>query len=214
MQRKHILQDGIVYHVYNRGVDKRILFIDDYDSQRFLNLLYYCNDTEPLLHGIASDSDYAMSSRSNRLVDLYAYCLMPNHFHLLVRQRGDEGLRRFMQKLLTAYSMYFNEKYGRSGTLFEGPYKTALVDTDRYFKYVMTYIHLNPANLFSSLHNAGKIENIEKYPYSSYGSYVSGARNLLLTKHELPIEYRDIVVTGDVLNIWAEAKVARKELES
>ncbi len=113
------------------------------------------------------------------MVDIGAYCLMPNHFHLLVRAKDDNGVTIFMKKLLTGYSMYFNKKQNRSGSLFEGTFKASHIDNNEYLKYLFAYIHLNPVKTVDPHNWESKIiidarfaqQFLDKYEYSSYAYY-------------------------------------------
>jgi REP element-mobilizing transposase RayT len=140
------LLEGEFYHVFNRGVDKRLLFNDDADRRRFLKLLYVSNSVTPInvRNILRNNSDPYTFEREGTLVHIGAYCLMPNHFHLLLTPCVEHGVTLFMQKLGTGYSMYFNKRYNRTGTLFEGPFKSSWADSDVYLKYLYAYIHLNP----------------------------------------------------------------------
>jgi len=131
------------YHVYSRGVDKRKIFLNNQDFRKFLFLMYICNSEKSIvLRDIGKSFD-----RGETIVDIGIYCLMPNHLHILVREKIENGISLYMRKLLTAYSMYFNLKYERRGKLFDGAFKSVHVNDDRYFKYLYSYIHLNPAKI-------------------------------------------------------------------
>ncbi len=113
--------------------------------------------------------------RGEQLVALGAYCLMPNHFHILVTPLIEGGVSQFMQKLSTAYVMYFNKKYSRTGGLFEGKFKSEYASSDRYLKYLFSYIHLNPLKMIDKQWKEKGIKNketalcyLKKYKYSSY----------------------------------------------
>ena len=117
--------------------------------------------------------------RDKELVHIGAYCLMPNHFHILLTQKIDKGISKFMLKLSTAYVMYFNKKYKRTGGLFEGRFKSKHIDNDRYLKYLYSYIHLNPIKLIKpswkeEIHSKKKIfiDYIKKYAFSSTNYYL------------------------------------------
>ena len=128
---------GEYYHIYNRGTDKRIIFNNDYDRNRFLILLYLANSN--LGFQIRADTgrklfDYFNDDRGETLVDICCYCLMPNHFHILVREKEEGGITKFLHKLKTSYSSYYNKKNERKGTLFESTFKAEHANTDRYPK--------------------------------------------------------------------------------
>ena len=173
--RKVSFVPGEYYHLYNRGTEKRIIFINKDDYQYFLYLMYVCNTTKSIeLRKIGKNFD-----RGETIVDMGAYCLMPNHFHILVHEKKMGGISKFMLKLMTSYSMYFNKKYKRTGKLYEGVFKSSHIDKDIYFKYLYSYIHLNPAKLIDKNWKENKnrdttilLNYIFSYPYSSLKEYL------------------------------------------
>ncbi|KKU75861.1 MAG: Transposase [Candidatus Nomurabacteria bacterium GW2011_GWB1_47_6] len=183
MERKVLFVEGEYYHIYNRGVEKRTIFLNTYDYQRFILLLHVLNTSENLkirdLLRTHSVDELLRTKNKNPLVAIGAYCLMPNHFHLLLTPVVKNGISKFMLKLQTSYAMYFNIKNDRSGALFQGAFKSQHLNTDEYLKYIYSYIHLNPAKLkdknwiehgpknFHSLK-----EFILSYKHSSIGEYV------------------------------------------
>ena len=141
--RKDPFAFGEYYHLYSRGVDKRKVFLNAQDYRKFQFLMYVCNSEKSIvLRNIRKSFD-----RGETIVDIGAFCLMPNHFHILVREKIENGISLFMRKLLTGYSMYFNLKHDRKGKLFDGAFKAINASDDRYLKYLYSYIHLNPAKL-------------------------------------------------------------------
>jgi putative transposase len=179
--RRVSLAQNEYFHIYNRGVDKRVIFKDDIDRVRFVQLLFLCNSREPvnirnLRRDISSIYEY---DRGENLVALGAYCLMPNHFHILLTPLMVSGVETFMRKLLTGYSMYFNKRYERTGILFQGRFKSEHVDSDEYLKYLFAYIHLNPVKLIQSDWKEVGIRDKERareycegYRYSSLQDYL------------------------------------------
>jgi len=188
MQRTIVFTPGNTYHAYNRGVDRRPIFIDEFYYRRFMLLLYLCNGTEPVnveqeLKKGRSFFELWDSNTGMTLVDIGAYCLMPNHYHILLQEKTQGGVSRFMKKLGTAYSMYFNNKQQRSGSLFEGRFKAQHADTDEYLKYLFAYIHLNPVKLINPDWKEDGIANkttaqqhLQKYYWSSYIDYMGARR--------------------------------------
>ncbi len=185
-QRKVALAFGEYFHVYNRGADKRLIFNDDADYKRFTELLYLSN-TERAIN-IRDIREVTTSifdfDREVQLVYIGAYCLMPNHFHILVTPARENGVQNFMQKLTTGYSMYFNKRYERKGTLFQGRYKSHHADSDIYLKYLYSYIHLNPVKLIQSDWKDVGIRDVEKtkkylqsFQYSSLPDYLGVREN-------------------------------------
>lgn len=156
---KKFIENGF-YHLYNRGVEKRDIFLDEQDYAVFLHYLKkYLDSTVPF--GIGSDP-HPLSSE----IDLFAFCLISNHFHLLARQKSINGITKLIRAVCTNYVMYFNKKYERVGTLFQGKYKAVLIENDSYLLHLSRYIHLNPY--------PGSDPKI--YRYSSY-SYYLGNKN-------------------------------------
>jgi putative transposase len=142
MNRDPFATNGI-YHIYNRGTDKRAIYLDDNDRQRFIFNLYEFNDLNPAPNSFYKTQSYEVGPRK-KVVEILAYCLMPNHYHLMLRQIEDGGVTLFMRKLGTGYTMYFNKKYERSGSLFQGKFKSVPVETDEQLRYLPHYIHANP----------------------------------------------------------------------
>jgi len=186
MQRKFNFGVDEYYHVYNRGNDKRLIFIDDSDRNRFLRSLFLLNTTNSVeIRNYGRQSSVKIfesnqKERSETIVNIGAYCLMPNHFHLLIREKVDGGTSLFMKKLLTSYSKYFNLKRKRTGALFEGPFRATHIDNDRYLHYLFAYIHLNPLKIAypgwpeTPIDDAVKAkEYLANYQFSSYLDYAS-----------------------------------------
>jgi len=191
MLRKDPFVTGEYYHIYNRGIDKRVIFKLKRDYERFMMLLYLANSQESFrlddLLGKQQKtfSEVLISGKGEPLVSVGAWCLMINHFHLLVRQEVDGGITKFMKKLGTGYSMFFNIKYQRAGALFGGPFKSKLIgNDDNYMKQLFAYIHLNPLeikfkdweNLINKKHPKEWKDFLENYNYSSYKDYIKEYR--------------------------------------
>lgn len=139
---------GEYYHVYNRGVDKRIIFEDDYDMRRFYEGLLEFNVPEPIgslyeLSFAKKLGSLASKPGEEKLVSIVAHCASPNHFHLLLRQEAENGIEKLMHRVGTGYTKYFNNKYKRSGSLFQGVYKAIHVDSNEYILHLSAYINLN-----------------------------------------------------------------------
>ncbi len=147
MSRNLKFSVGEYYHVYNRGVEKRIIFNNEYDYQRFLLLLLLVNDEKSVDVQLLS-RDYSIleliSQKRKPIVSVISFCLMHNHYHLILKETSEAGISKFMHKLGTGYTLYFNAKNNRSGSLFQGTYKAKHAEDDRYLKYLFEYIHLNP----------------------------------------------------------------------
>lgn len=184
MGRRITFEEGEWYHCFNRGVDKRPIFANEHDANRFMQLLYLANSDRPVdLYNIRHPafSRVAEIERGETLADIGCYCLMRNHYHLLIRERSEGGLSRFMQKVGTAYTMYFNAKYERDGHLFGGPFRAKHVGSDRYVQRVLHYIHANPAEIYEPEWKSGIVTNVIKlernlidYPFSSLRAFEDG----------------------------------------
>jgi putative transposase len=210
--RSVVLLEGEFYHVYNRGADKRVLFRDDTDSQRFIKLLYLSNSVESInvRNILRKNSEPYTFERGAPLVSIGAYCLMPNHFHLLLTPCVEGGITMFMQKLGTGYSMYFNKRYNRTGTLFEGPFKAKWVDDDVYLKYLYAYIHLNPLKLWNReavVEEASAEETLaflRSYTYSSLPDYLEESRqeHVIINPNPFPEYFKTVADQVEELKDW------------
>ncbi len=194
MSRNIIFTQGEFYHIYNRGTERRDIFLNRKDYERFITLLYICNGEaviridnfkSQIQQGRTLLNILAEYDLGKPLVQISAYCLMPNHFHLLIHEEEEKGISRFMQRLTTAYTMYFNKKYTRTGVLFQGKFKASHVGDDNYLKYLISYIHLNPIKLIDSKWKENGIKDKKKaqdylgqYIYSSYPDYLGTEREM------------------------------------
>ena len=138
------------YHVYNRGANKQTVFHEASDYQYFFYLLKRHLSNKP-----AFDSHGREYRHLREKIEIVVFCLMPNHFHILLYTHTETGMELLMRSLITAYSMYYNKKYEHSGHVFQGAYKASLIDSDKYLQHISRYIHLNP-------------KDYKNYPYSSY----------------------------------------------
>ena len=146
--RRQPLVTGEMYHIYNRGVDKRDIFTDKNDIYRFLESIKEFNRLEKIeslsnLRKFKLNSQIGAKPLSEPLVGIMGYCLNPNHFHFVLKQSVDNGITKFMHKLLGGYTSYFNVKNSRSGSLFQGPFKSQLIGNENYFNKVIGYVNKN-----------------------------------------------------------------------
>lgn len=201
--RKVNFAKGEYYHIYNRGNSKQKIFRDKEDYLRFIALLYIANTSDKFnIYDLKKyvNSDIYEKEKSDSLVGIGSYCLMPNHFHILITEKVEGGISNFMQKLSTAYVMYYNKKYERSGSLFESKFKSKHIDKDNYFKYLFSYVHLNPIKLIQKdwkekgiKNKTESIEYLNKYEYSSYLDFIEEERsqNKILDLKEFPTYFPD-----------------------
>jgi len=182
---KFITSEICLYHIYNRGVEKREIFLDDSDYLRFIHNLYEFNGNDAARKFSVCENITKINSnkQGNLSVEILCYCLMPNHYHILLRQKRDGGIVQFMHKLGTGYTMYFNERYQRSGVLFQGKFKAVMIDNEAYFKHIPYYIHSNPLEIIEpdwkidGINDMKKcLQFLENYRWSSYADYI-GKKN-------------------------------------
>lgn len=186
--RKIVFANEEYYHVFNRGVDRRITFSNKREFERAKNLLYFYQfSTIPLRFSqFSRSSDEIMSNhmdtmlKSGKIVEVISYCLMPNHFHLLLKQNKDMGISTYISNFVNAYTKYFNTKNDRVGHLFQGVFKAVYVETDEQLLHLTRYIHLNP--IVASLVTENTLVN---YHWSSYPSYISQASDELVEKESI-----------------------------
>jgi len=179
MIRKQKLVPNSIYHIYNRGVEKRTIFIDDNDRLRFVKGLAIFNDKRPITNSDIKFSNLETHLRQRKfLVDILAFCLMPNHFHLLLTPRVNNGVTEFMRKVGTGYVNYFNLRHKRVGTLFQGKFKSVLIDNEPQFIHIPYYIHLNPLDIMQPNWKESGIKNrknavnfLDSYKWSSHSDY-------------------------------------------
>ncbi|MFH0937214.1 MAG: transposase [Candidatus Daviesbacteria bacterium] len=195
------------YHIYNRGVEKRQIFLDERDYEHFLQTIYYYQFSGPKPrfsqrgHFKVQNQNFELNPK---IVDAICYCFMPNHFHLLLRQSREDGIKEFMGKTMNSYTKYFNTKNNRVGPLFQGMFKAVTIETDEQLLHVSRYIHLNP-------YVSDLTKNLDSYHYSSYPDYINLAHQQICTKESIldffknPLEYKEFI---------AEHSDYAKELEA
>lgn len=187
---------GEYYHIYNRGNSKQKIFRDKQDYLYFIKLLHVLNQKNNKQLKDQAYDVFIFHKDNNPLVAVGAYVLMPNHFHILITPTEEGNISKYMQKVCTGYVMYYNQKYKRSGSLFEGKFKSQYAHNDKYLKYLFAYIHLNPVKLIDKNWKENGIKNIQKtldflnsYEYSSYLDYISQGKRpqqIILKKNMFP----------------------------
>ena len=187
--RKIILGTNEIYHIYNRGVEKRPIFLIRKDYLRFMALIDYyrfanCPVKFSHFRQLSAEERNNILARLNKeskkLVDIMTFCLMPNHVHFLLKQLLDNGISKFMAKTTSGFSHYFNIRHERVGHLFQGNFGAVRIENDEQFVHVSRYIHLNPVSSFLI-----KIENIDNYEYSSFPDYINQKIGFCNTKEVL-----------------------------
>ena len=217
MSRKFKFAIDEFYHVYNRGTDKRAIFLDDNDRKRFYYLLFLCNGEKPFEISELNLKQVFDFKRGETIVDIGATCLMNNHFHLLLHEKKENGISEFMHKVSTAYTLYFNRKYKRTGGLFGSSFKAEHIDNDRYLNYLFAYIHLNPIKMIQADWKDNGIKDLDKvkkylehYIFSSYLDYQKSQNRLygsILNRKAFP-DYFSIPQEFDAfINDWLKLKI-------
>lgn len=211
MERKFNFSIGEFYHLYNRGNNKSNIFLDNGDRERFSRLLFLCNSTKPVIYKTVQGRSLDDIKVEDTLIEIGAYCLMPNHFHILIHEKNEGGITKFLSKLSTAYSMFFNKRHERTGSLFESRFKATHVDTDEYLKYLFSYIHLNPVKLIdpdwkeSGLKDRAKTKRyLDHYGYSSYLDYqdINREEGLILNKTSFPEYFSNKIDFDNFIDEW------------
>lgn len=196
--RKEPIVTGEYYHVFDRGVDKRHLFTDEMDHERFVRGMIAFNDFRKIPKEL-----YRLRTRPSKskhpLVKIMAYALMPNHHHLLIQQLVDNGIATFMQRLGAGYACYFNRKYSRTGRLWESEYKAVLIENEAQLLHVSRYIHLNPLKLFFPNWKISGVPNWETahanlaaYPWSSYRHFIENSNDSVVDMGVLSRLFRGV----------------------
>ncbi len=206
------ISEGEYYHIYSRGVDKRDIFLDRDDYERFMKLLFVANGSNSFVfRELPTSSVYKKFDRGEPLSSIGAYCLMPNHFHILIKETKENGISMFLRKLLTSYSSYFNKKYNRTGGLFGGNYKARHADNDEYLKYLFSYISLNPVKIIDADWKENGIKDresskkyLKNYRYSSYQDYIGVKRDegKSLNVIDFPEYFSNPKEFDDFINEW------------
>ena len=200
--RKIELKNDEFYHVYNRGVDKRVVFKDKQDFFQFIQMLDHFNQEESL--GGLRECKYPINlehrGSTSVLVEVVAYCLNKNHYHLILKQVVDNGISKFMQKVGTGYTMYFNKKNKRTGSLFGGRFKSKYIEIGEQLGYVGVYVNIN-----------NKAHKQEHLGSTSVLTYVSGW-NEYMNKSKLGLCKKDYLL-ADFKSIDLYKKYAEKTLK-
>lgn len=215
--RKTPLVTDEYYHIYNRGVDKRNIFSDHFDIQRFFKSMESFNTLVPI--GSLFENNFRKDDiKQEPLVEFVAYCLLPNHFHFLLKQKAEDGISQFMKRLLGGYTWYFNNRYKRSGALFQGAFKSTHIDSDEYLLYVSGYVNLNDRQKEPLGDRTAKLPS-----FSSWHEYVGNNKNgkhltkiclgkeIIMDRFKTSDEYEKFAISA--LELIKENKLKYKDLE-
>lgn len=213
--RKVPFEKGEFYHIYNRGVDKRNIFGDEWDFHRFFQSILEFNTVEPI--GSIFENSTNKRKKENfghpmsKLVNIVCYCINPNHYHFILEQLVDKGIEKFMQKLGNGYTKYFNHKYKRSGVLLQGKFKSTHINSNEYLLHLSVYVNLN--NLVH------KIDFGHRMSKSSWNEYIKGGevglcknKEIILGQFRNKKEYKDFA--NEVIRGMIERRKMLKNMDS
>jgi len=199
--RKINFGNGEYYHVFNRGVDKRVIFLEQNELKRFFQSMEEFNTIEPIgsiyENSFRKDKLGNSVSKQEKLVNFICYCLNPNHYHFILEQLVDKGIEKFMHRLGIGYTKYFNQKYDRSGVLFQGAFKAVHIDTDEYLLHLTAYINLN--NKVHQLGNRVSKLGVFKSSWDEYIEYIGNKnenkngfceKNIILNQFKNALGYK------------------------
>ncbi|CAN5453522.1 hypothetical protein BH10PAT3_BH10PAT3_4920 [soil metagenome] len=180
------------YHIYARGINKQPIFLDAADNLYYIGLFNRYLSIKP-----AYDKLGVIYPNFHGKIELLAYCLMENHFHLLIYQIEQRSMGRLMRSIMTSYSRYFNARYNRTGPVYEDTYKASLIDSDNYLTHISRYIHLNPRYWL-------------RYKYSSIGNYLGAREDGWLIKDKVMVQFTD---AGDYKTFLENYKCQKEMLD-
>ncbi|MFH1460687.1 MAG: transposase [Candidatus Omnitrophota bacterium] len=193
MPRRIELVNGKTYHIFTKSIAGFIIFNNDTEYERMLNLLKYCKGEE--IGYCYSDfikhiNNEHLLKNNEQIIEIIAYCLMPTHIHFILRQNFDKGISLFMNRILNSYTKYFNSKIKRKGPLWESRFKNVNVDTDEQLWHLTRYVHLNPVT-------AGLLKKPESWKYSSYNEYLHKTKEKICNYSDVlnitPVRYKKFV---------------------
>lgn len=194
------LVTGEFYHIYNRGIARQPVFLSKRDYERFILTLSYYRFLNPpvklsrllqLPEDQRKDLITELEGKKKKLVNIVSFVLIPNHFHLLLKQTAEQGISHYMRRTVNSWARYFNTKYNRPGALFQGAFKAIHIETDEQLIHLSRYIHLNPLVSY-----VVKEKDFLSYPWSSLPDYLSGKSSF--------------VELGPVLNQFSSSTVYQK----
>jgi putative transposase len=201
-----------IYHLYNRGVDKRNIIEDVDDFNRFIETINVVNTTTRIesIRDHRNLKDFVDAGQ--KLVEFIAIAIPNNHYHFLIKEVSEGGISKFMQKFSVAYTNYFNDKHNRSGSLFQGVFKARYVDTNEYLLYVSAYINLND-RVHNSRSGIPGIQNLTTWSnyMGNLGMNTKLHKDIVLDQFKSIEEYKEYALSA-LISI-KENKVLQKELK-
>lgn len=217
--RKAIFANKEFYHIFNRGVDKRVIVLDNNDADRFIKSVLFFNSEKPI--GSIYEKTFSqnklggLTAKTNKLVNIVAYCLNPNHFHFILEQLIDGGISEFMKRLGGGYTWYFNNKHKRNGSLFQGSFKSVFVDKNEYLLHLSAYVNLN-----NRVHQLGGLT--AKLVRTSWDEYLKNkksfsfcSKDMILGQFNSNKEYQEFAANSlkEILRRREDEEVSKMILE-
>lgn len=216
--RQTIFESGCYYHTYSRGINKQIIFHDDHDYRHSLGLIRYYSFSQKkirysrfrALTDLLKTKILNSLTSSDKLVEIISFCLMPNHFHFLLKQNKENGISKFMADFQNSYIKFFNTKYHKFGSILQTPFKAELVESDTYLLHLSRYIHLNPytAELVNSQND------LENYQWSSLPEYLHQSKTPLINSQVILENFKNLddfrKFTFDQADLQRELKQTKK----
>jgi putative transposase len=206
--RKIKFANGEYYHIFNRGVDKRVIFPETTDLSRFFKSMIEFNSIEPIgsifENSFRKDKLGNLVSQQDKLIDYICYCLNPNHYHFILEQLSDNGIEKFMHRLNLGYTKYLNRKYDRNGSLFQGTFKAIHIDSDEYLLHLSAYVNLN-----------NRVHDIESLTFDSSWDEYTNTKNIngLCKKDIILKQFKNISDYSDFAEDSRKSIKEKKELE-
>lgn len=207
--RNHTFEINEFYHIYNRGVDKRDIILDEYDLYRFIQCLEEFNTTEPIRsiyeQSFIRKKFSSSTTKKEPLVAILVYCINPNHFHLLLTPLQEKGIEKFMQRV-GGYTRYFNEKNKRNGALFQGRFKSKHIKDTKYLLHLSAYINMNNRDKFGSSTTKLSKSSLEEYTKNHTG--ICAKKEMILSNFKTQKEYLDFAISS-----WKDILKRKIDLE-
>lgn len=186
-RRRYPIVKDEIYHVFNRGIAKQPIFLEKRDYARALQVINFYAYFKPKLrfsyfnrlpldqrHEFLND----LKMKGKKQVEIFVFCLMPNHFHFLLKQKEEDGIANFVRNFQNSYAKYFNMRYGRTGSLFESMFKAVRIESDEQFLHVARYVHLNPLTSYL----IKDADGLDFYLWSSFKDYLGNVESNLIRK--------------------------------
>ena len=202
--RKHVFTNDEFYHIFNRGVEKRTIFIDKGDFERFIESMDVFNSVLPVgsLYERAFTKNKLGGRTPKSLVNIICYCLNPNHYHLILKQLVDGGISEFMKRVAGGYTNYFNIRYKRNGVLYQGKFKSEYIKSNEHLLHASAYVNLN-----------NRVHQLQRTQiFSSWGEYSSNQEGGLCKRDVILDQFKNFAEYEEFAKSSLRDILERKEL--